>query len=243
MTTHSSEESIIQEHTPHAFYCDVKWSQNKDPIIQLLDQYFDKYIVGFETTKEKVPHIHVLATCDSNQYQAFIAKAKKLWNLRGRATKGTRKQYGKVKIIKDLNNMVSYTIKSGDFHHRGYDQDYIQDRLDNSYEKKTLKDKFTLMVGRLRPLADDYITQRDFGIHGGYWDPNESRTDLVAAIIDAHSSEYKTILGTPMLKRYLHALGLYSSRQIAKNIAYFWICQDDPSSCENWNTEYTIPQN
>lgn len=217
--TPSCEESIPNPNTPHAFYLDVNWSEHKDHIIFLLEQYFDKYVVGFETTKDKVPHIHVLAETIPSQYQAFIAQAKRLYDLRGRATKGTRKQYGKVKIIKNLDNMVSYTIKSGNFHYRGYDQDYIQYRLDNSYEKNTLKDKFQKIVEELTPHAHLYSARVSEDLNY----ITDERTSLVSHIIDMHHKEYKTILGTPMLKRYLYALGLYTTTDIAKSIGNFWI--------------------
>lgn len=235
--TPSCEESITSPLKPFAFYLDVNWSQKRLEVRDMLDYYFDKYVVGFEKSKvDNVEHIHVLTETDPGQYHAFIAKAKKTWKLRGRATKGNRKQYGKVKVIKDFNNMFSYTIKSGDYHYKGYDSTYVLQRSEKAYEPKKFKDKFTQMVQKIKPLADEFrsrSSEPDSDYHDDrYW--------LVEQIIELHSQEYNSILGTPMLKRYLHAVGLYTSRQIAKHIAHFWIHDDEPT---NWNTEHTIPQN
>ncbi len=236
--TPSCEESITSPFTPFAFYLDVTWSQKRLEVRDMLDYYFDKYVVGFEKSKvDNVEHIHVLTETDSGQYHAFIAKAKKTWKLRGRATKGNRKQYGKVKVIKDFNNMFSYTIKSGDYHYKGYDPDYVLKRFNTSYQPKQLKDKFTSMVEKIKPYADSYRQQ----IAEPDADYTESRFALVENIIQLHSEEYNSILGTPMLKRYLHAVGLYTSRQIAKHIAYFWVHDDSAENFNNWNSEYTIP--
>lgn len=219
------QESITNDITPFAFYADVPWTTKRNELRTLLDHYFDKYAVGFETSKvDKVPHIHVLAETDSGQYQAFIAKLKKQYKLSGRATKGNRKQYGKVKVIKDFNNMFSYTIKSGDYHYRGYDQDYVQERLDNSYEKQTLKDKFTTIVDSMR----NHVHSHNHTISQDPGNPQlreDERLHIVETLIQRHHTEYKTILGQPMLKRYLYALGLLTDTDIAHEIGNFWIKQ------------------
>ncbi len=224
--THSSEESITSPFTPFAFYADVPWETQRNELRTLLDHYFDKYVVGFETSKvDKVPHIHVLAETDSGQYQAFIAKLKKQYKLSGRATKGNRKQYGKVKVIKDFNNMFSYTIKTGDFHYRGYDQDYVQERLDNSYEKQTLKDKFTQIVDSMKNQVHAYNahkSQEPYDITS----QEQERLLIVEQLIKLHYTEYKTVLGQPMLKRYLYALGVLTDSDIAHQIGDFWIKQN-----------------
>ncbi len=220
--TPSCEESITNL-KPFAFYADVPWTTQRDELRTLLDRYFDKYVVGFETSKvDKVPHIHVLAETDSGQYQAFIAKLKKQYKLSGRATKGNRKQYGKVKVIKDFNNMFSYTIKSGDYHYRGYDQDYVQERLDKSYEKQTLKDKFTKICDKMK----NYVHAMNCAISEEPCDlqlKQDERLHIVETLIQLHHEEYKTILGTPQLKRYLYTLGLLKTKDIAHQIGDFWI--------------------
>ena len=226
------QESIIPSGLPFAFYLDVDWptASVKTQLVSMLDQYFDKFIAGLERSKEdNIPHVHVVAITDLNAYNAFIAKAKKTWSLRGRATKGFRKQYGKCKIINNLDNMISYTIKSGTFINRGYDQDYVQERLDCSYEKKTLKDKFNTIIGRVeqmplyRQCMNDIRHLQSSPLEFDREFTTQNRLNLVEILVSLHHQEYGTILGQPMLKRYLFALSLLQVGEIAQQIGGCWI--------------------
>ncbi len=51
----------------------------------------------------------------------------------------------------------------------------------------------------------------------------DERLRIVETLIQLHHEEYKTILGTPQLKRYLYTLGLLKTKDIAHQIGDFWI--------------------
>ncbi len=225
------EESITHDHSTHAFYADVPWDvcgiggvSGEDNIEGLLRFYFDKYVVGYEISKnDKVPHIHVVAYGTAKQYNAYIAQIKKLYDLKGRATKGSRKQYGKVRDIKDLDNMISYTVKSGHYHSEGYDADYIQQRASVAYEKPTFKSKFDVVKEQISAL---HQRLRGDNTKFGLEDARASRKEIVEKAIQLHYEHFGTVLSTPTLKRYLYAANILDSGEIAEDIGRFYIFSD-----------------
>lgn len=113
-----------------AFYMDIPWndSSHRTSFLKACKHYFQNYIVGFEISKiAKIHHIHMYTHSTEKQYAAFRAQMVRQFDLRGRATKNLRKQYGKIKkVIKTPDNMISYTIKSKDYVVMNYDSDYIK---------------------------------------------------------------------------------------------------------------------
>lgn len=72
------------------------------------------YVMGAETGTYE--HFHFLAKITDKQYHNFCQRVFiKKYKLRGRATKGKPRQYGKVEHIKDLSKMMSYTLKDKNF--------------------------------------------------------------------------------------------------------------------------------
>ena len=218
------EESITHEHSTHAFYADVPWEENEVAVQDLLAFYFDKYVVGYEySSQDKVPHIHVVAYGEAGQYNSYIAKIKKLYDLKGRAIKGSRKQYGKVRNIKDLDNMISYTVKSGNYHFKGYDPDYVQERANVAYEKPSFKSKFDQVKEQISALHQTLKgDESKFGLE----DARASRKEIVERAIALHYEHFGTVLSTPTLKRYLYAAKILDSGEIAEDIGRFYIFSD-----------------
>ncbi len=218
------EESITHDCSTHAFYADVPWEENEVAVQDLLAFYFDKFIVGYEySTNKKIPHIHVVAYGPTGQYNSYIAKIKKLYDLKGRSIKGSRKQYGKIRDIKDLDNMISYTVKSGNYHFKGYDPDYVQERASVAFEKPCFKSKFDQVKEQISAVHQKLKADNTkFGLE----DARASRKEIVEAAIAHHYEQFGTVLSTPTLKRYLYAANILDSGEIAEDIGRFYIFSD-----------------
>lgn len=212
-------ESIITPHserTLFGFYADIPWKSKEALVKKLLNDYFVHYVVGFEETEDKkVQHIHVVARCDPPQYNAFIAFIKKKYELKGRAVKGKRKQYGKIRDIKDEQQLITYSIKSGHYYSQGYDPDWIKECSKASYEKVSFKTKFKKIVDILK--AESKIN----GIHTVL-----SRQFIVKKAIELHYEEFGTVLSAGPLRKYLYAAKIIDSGEIANEIGRSFIFRE-----------------
>jgi len=212
-----SIETPHSERTLYGFYADIPWLNKEKPLKQLLDDYFDYYVVGFEKTKDtKIEHIHVVTRCDPCQYNAFIAFIKNKYGLKGRAQKGKRKQYGKIRDIRSEQQLISYSIKSGHYVFVGYSSDFIQECSNASYEKVSYKNTFKKIVDILN--AELKIT--------GIW-TQESRQFIVKRAIELHYEHFHTVLSAGPLKKYLYAAKIIDSGEIANEIGRSFIFRDN----------------
>jgi hypothetical protein len=79
------------------------------------------YVVSKEISSESHQdtdgeHFHFVAEMTPIVYHAFSKRLfKDRFNLRGVAKDGLSRQYGKVKEIKDINRMIAYSLKDGDY--------------------------------------------------------------------------------------------------------------------------------
>ena len=99
------EWMAFMAHIPHADALEIA----KD-----LARYETKYILGLEVSSYE--HIHFLALMTKDEYHAFSKKNFIVkYKLRGRATKGKPRQYGKEKEIRDLEKYAQYCLKDQNF--------------------------------------------------------------------------------------------------------------------------------
>lgn len=86
-------------------------------------------------------HVHVLATLNDVQYRRIIYNLKRMLNLRGRATKGASRSYGKVRHgIRDLKRMGAYTLKQQDpsgYIFSNFPEDILKEMMEISFEKES----------------------------------------------------------------------------------------------------------
>lgn len=132
---------------------------SSDIILEKLKEYdIGDYIIAQEN--KPYTHWHIYIQMDIKDYNAFVAKTlRKEWKLRGRATGGAPKQYGRVQGIKKPDKMIAYTIKQG-IYISSYSEEHLQpfkdmaftkDRAtnDRDFKKKVLEDldkQFTEML-------------------------------------------------------------------------------------------------
>lgn len=113
------------------------------------------YILGIET--EPYHHIHFVVQMTENHYHNFSKRVfKDKYNLRGRATKGSPRQYGRVKTINNLEKMKAYTLKDNNFR-TNMTEDQIQKYVEMAFKKN---DQLTLDENLLKDLYEifhDYV--------------------------------------------------------------------------------------
>lgn len=99
-----------------------------------------KYLIGFEITNDtkQKEHFHLLFEATEQIYNNFSKCICDRYGLRCKG-KGNKK-YGKVKTIRDLEKMCSYTLKQGNFRTNGFEEDRIKDWYDKSFNKKKQRD-------------------------------------------------------------------------------------------------------
>ncbi len=102
--------------------------------------YADKYLVAFETTRDKKekPHFHFLFEGTEADYTNFAASMLRCYKLKS-VGKGNKK-YGKIKDIRTIEGMCSYTLKQGDYRTAGFTEEQVKEWYANSFDKKKPKD-------------------------------------------------------------------------------------------------------
>ncbi len=105
----------------HAFFGAIEHQYFEEVKEVLLSYPNEGYIISKEVSPDahietKGEHIHFLVNMKPDDYHKFAIRIfKKRFALRGRATEGAPRQYGKVKHIENLERMKAYTLKDGHF--------------------------------------------------------------------------------------------------------------------------------
>lgn len=120
----------------------------------------NKLVLAKETSKKSHKdisgqHFHILVEWEKNTYEAFKKTIiDKHYQLCGRSTTGNSRKYGQVRGIKDIDKMLIYTIKHGDFRYQNYTKEEIKEAYEQSYIKE---DKRAFMEDIIEHLyAQDY---------------------------------------------------------------------------------------
>lgn len=117
-----------------------------------IDNRFDEYIIAMETSPKVGEHVHfLLKTDDPSLYHKLAQNVfKQKYKLRGRATKGKCRQYGKVKEIEHINKMMSYTVKDGNCIIKVNDKKQVEKAIEESFQKVD-------NLGKLDKIMKEYI--------------------------------------------------------------------------------------
>jgi hypothetical protein len=113
-----------------------------EEVKDILFQYdIGKYIIAKEITKTahsetNGEHFHFIVEMTDKDYHRF---SKRLFidrfNLRGRASKGKPRQYGKVKQIENIEKMKAYTLKENQYE-SNLSEEELKLLFEQSYQKK-----------------------------------------------------------------------------------------------------------
>lgn len=213
---------------PVSFYVDISWNDPSHNTLftDLMDEYFARYAVGKEKSqKTKREHYQVFAIgLKSTSYNSFIAKLKKEFpHLVGKAQKGKRRNYGRIKDkIKDPENMISYVLKDGNFFTKDYDENYIAERYDASYQKPddseiNKYERFVLQIlpmihGELKQCLDECYNQRDWTDFQPFFHK------LTTAIVKEWRTEFHTLISKTTYKKLLYDLGILNPKYYAETL-------------------------
>ena len=129
-----------------AFFCALPHTE-VDYLEQTLQEYdsVTEYLIGMETSKDthqdtSGQHFHFFTDMDSKDYHRFSIRVfRNKYKLRGQATKGKSRQYGKIKEIHELDRMAAYTLKDNNIR-TNMQQNVIKKYQDISFEKRQEQD-------------------------------------------------------------------------------------------------------
>lgn len=83
-----------------------------DYLEETLKEYdIGHYLIGHEV--EPYHHFHVLFQGTEKMYTLFSKRIIEKFKLRGQAKQGKPRQYGKLKLIDNIDKLMSYTVKDG----------------------------------------------------------------------------------------------------------------------------------
>jgi len=246
----------------HASLCyfDVNWdiSQNDIKFISLLDKYFDKYVCGRETSQSGHRHYQCyLISSDVKSYTNFRQKVVKEWNLSGKALKGERRQYGKVKdIVGTIDSCTSYCLKEGNYITKGFDEDYIIERYAGSFVKITEKTKYEKFLDKCKIYLKEYqVLEQSYipDISDWYLQP-EDRLTILEHFSVIYFKIYDSLIPRFKIDRILLDTQLMTHREYMNKMARTWIYDDKEYDkpggkvikvihCDNCESKRTITEN
>lgn len=144
------------------FMCAIRHSEI-ETLEKMLIKYIDasaSYIIAMETAKDshsetQGEHFHFAVQMDDKQYERFRHTVfTNHYKLRGRATDGKPRQYGKVKEIRDQTKFLAYTVKDQNIVYRNIDLKDIQDYIEVSYPRR---DVYTFQASLMKHLVNNQI--------------------------------------------------------------------------------------
>lgn len=142
-----------------ACFFDLKVSEYDYLEETLLEYDIGQYIIGHETHnaegKEK-SHFHLLFEATEQIYTNFSKRIIDKYGLR-RKGKGGVIKYGKVKQIRDIDKMKSYTVKDSNIR-TNIPEEELQNIIDKSFKKTTQK----LICEEIREDIDRYLKQQQW---------------------------------------------------------------------------------
>lgn len=139
---------------------ELKWSmfmgaiehQHIDYVEEILQGYdIGKYIIGMETATDshqetKGQHLHFAVEMTDKDYHKFSKRVFiDRFKLRGRAVKDKPRQYGRVKRIENVSNMLAYTVKDGNVR-TNMKEEELQIFREKSYSKHDEKEEWDELV-------------------------------------------------------------------------------------------------
>ncbi len=128
------EPIAFMAHIPHTDFDYLEDTIKEYPI--------GSYAISAETSDTGNQHFHFFIQMLDKDYHSFSKRVfKEKYNLRGRALKDKARQYGKIKKITDLDKMLSYTLKDGNFR-TNMPKETIEKAFNKSHQKQETLSKY-----------------------------------------------------------------------------------------------------
>lgn len=183
------------------FMCALPHSE-LDNLTAKLEQYIDpsaSYIIAMETangdahSETSGEHFHFAVEMTAQQYERFRHTVfNNQYKLRGRATTGKPRQYGKVKNVKDETKFLQYTVKSKNIIYKNIDLKTIQDILMKSYVKPDKLDFTNKLMSHLLLIRPEYNEE--------YSNTHHIYTDTIELAIVQFAMQHDKLLTKSFLK-------------------------------------------
>ncbi len=195
----------------HLFYVDWPWLEHRKEIQDMITPYFHSGVIGYELSSNKVPHLQCHVEGTQAKYNSFIAKWKHHYNMRtgtkaiGRATKGLRRNYGKVKEIKkEAKYGIAYCMKDEIYHFWGYQQSLIDVCKEISYKRCT-----STAHQRIDQVMQWCKENREY-----YQSDNKlARLDFHVKLGELHTKLFNNPITRNSITRYLVLSGIQTQQQ------------------------------
>lgn len=159
-------------------------------IKKYIDNRFSEYIIAMEVSSTVGEHMHfLLKPEDQDSYHKLAQNVfKQKYKLRGKATKGKCRQYGKVKEIENIQKMMAYTVKDGNCIIKVEDKKQIETALMESFQKVD-------NLGKLDKIMKEYIDEnktKEYKEKYGTYEPDGFALDRYK-FIEHYTYSYFTI--------------------------------------------------
>lgn len=144
-----------------------------EEVKDILFQYdIGKYIIAKEISKTahtetNGEHIHFMVEMTDKDYHRFSKRVFiDRFNLRGRASKGKPRQYGKVKQIENVEKMKQYTLKENEYE-SNLSEEELKLLFEKSYKKADEIDEQEELFRYLGKIKMEEIDKLNGGTHYG----------------------------------------------------------------------------
>lgn len=126
----------------------------------LLNYDIAGYFIGHESTPYS--HFHILFEGTNKIYNAFSRILVEKYDLRGKATVGLARQYGRIKQIRDIERMKQYTVKDGNVR-SNIPQETLDEYMKSSFKVQDIRSMQICISDELDDLSDfsNYITKEN----------------------------------------------------------------------------------
>lgn len=144
-------------------------------LIDTLNEYFpSRYLICHEHPLGGYSHYHFLVDFTEKQYNTYIKRIREKFNLRGKAFKGHRKQYGRIRKIEDLEKLKAYMLKDhieGHYWCENYTPEDIQSYIDASFKKDAATELChkvnKYVISNISNCTDNYKEIKHINVHPG----------------------------------------------------------------------------
>lgn len=197
------------EKVPQAFFGAIK-HEHKDEVVDILKQYdIGLFIVSLEVSQDSHKatdgqHMHFYVEMSPQDYTRF---AKRIFidrfKLKGKATKGESRQYGKVQKIENVQRMKAYTVKDGNIV-TNMSEGELELLKNISFKKQDKEDEFEKLMEEMTRILG--------GIEHPEWNLN---------LADARRVICMFYMANPKSRKDL-------SKANVERISRLWICYHSP---------------
>lgn len=179
------------------FFFAVKHSEYQFIKDKLLNNYINTMDSLYLISKETAPgkhghsdgeHIHIAVQMSDTDYTNFSQVIIRKYGLKGRATGGaSARQYGKVNGIREIDTMLAYIMKDGDFE-TNMNDDFVEQLRARSYQKEATlvnkaKDIRKSSISWSERVVSELKERRDRRTEDPTWDHYKDKEIIVSCML------------------------------------------------------------